>query len=122
MITASFGAVQYERGQPTYTDLLLYGMGAAVAFTALEALVSRGFRVPLMGGSDQVVTLGTALAFVSVALAITTALAVAAVLRGGVAWFGGALCASLVFILTESLEFILAEWVQERRGEPTEPH
>ena len=81
MITASFGAVQYERGQPTYTDLLLYGMGAVVAFTALEALVSRGFRVPLMGGSDQVVTLGTALAFVSVALAITTALAVAAVLR-----------------------------------------
>jgi len=120
MITASFAAVQYERGQPSYTDLLLYGMGAVVAFTALEALVSRGFRVPLEGGSDQVIALGTALAFVSVALAITTALGVAAALRGGAAWFGAALSASLVFILTESLEFILAEWMQERRGEPTE--
>ena len=119
MITASFAAVQYERGQPSYTDLL-YGMGAVVAFTALEALVSRGFRVPLEGGSDQVITLGTALAFVSVALAITTALGVAAALRGGAAWFGAALSASLVFIPTESLEFILAEWMQDRRGEPTE--
>lgn len=119
-ITASFGAVQLEHGQPGYVDLLLYGMGAVVAFTALEALVSRGFRVPLMGGSDQVITLGTALAFVSVALAITAALGLAAVLPGGVAWLGCALGASLVFILTESLEFILAGWVQERRGEPTE--
>ncbi len=120
MITASFGAVQHERGQPSYSDLLLYGMGAAVAFTALEALVTRGFRVALSGGSDQVITLGTALAFVSVAAAITTALAVAAALRGGAAWFGGALGASLVFLLIESMEFVLAEWVQERRGEPTE--
>ncbi len=112
--------MQHERGQPGYTDLLLYGLGAVVAFTALEALVTRGFRVPLMGGSDQVVTLGTAPAFVSVVLAITTALAVAALLRGGGAWFGAALAASIVFIVTESLEFILSEWVQERRGEPTE--
>jgi len=120
MITASFGAVQYERGQPGYTDLLLYGMGAVVAFTAMEGLATRGFRVPLTGGSDQVITLGTALAFVSVALAITTALAVAAALRGGVAWFGGSLAASLVFLLIESLELVLAEWVQEHRGETTE--
>ena len=71
--------MQYERGQPSYTDLLLHGMGAVVAFTALAALVSRGFRVPLEGGSGQVITLGT----VSVALAITTAVGVAAALRGG---------------------------------------
>ena len=76
--------------------------------------------MPLTGGSDQVITLGTALAFVSVALAITTALAVAAALRGGVAWFGGSLAASLVFLLIESLELVLAEWVQEHRGETTE--
>ncbi len=45
---------------------------------------------------------------------------VAAALRGGAAWFGVALSASLIFILTESLEFILAERMQERRAEPTE--
>jgi len=39
---------------------------------------------------------------------------------GRAAWFGVALSASLIFILTESLEFILAERMQERRAEPTE--
>lgn len=119
-ITASFGAVQHERGQPSYLDLLLFGMGAVIAFASLEGAVSAGFRRPLEAGSSQVVTLGTALAFLSVGLAITAALAVAHMLGGAVAWFGGALVGSLVFALAESLEFVLAEWVQERRGEPTE--
>lgn len=119
-ITASFGAVQHERGQPSYVDLLLFGVGAVIAFAVVEAVVSGGFRVPLMHGSEQVVTLGTALAFLSVAFAITTALGAAHFLRGGVAWFAGALGGSLVFVLAESLEFMLAEWLQERRGEPTE--
>lgn len=116
-ITASFGAVQHERGQPSYLDLLLFGVGAVLAFAALEGIVTRGFRNPLRTGSDQVVTLGTALAFMSVALAITAALGVAHILHGNVAWFAGATAGSLVFALAESLEFMVAEWVQERRGE-----
>jgi len=39
----------------------------------------------------------------------------------GWAWFGAAFGASLVFALVESLEFMLAEWLQERRGETVEP-
>jgi len=61
------------------------------------------------------VLLGTALAFVSIMIAIATARAVAAVLSGGWAWFGGAFCASLIFALVESLEFLVAGWLQERR-------
>lgn len=118
-ITASFGAVQHERGQPTYLDLLVFGVGAVIAFGGLEGIVSHGFRAPLKDEADQVVTLGTALAFLSVALAITSALGVAHVLRGSFAWFAGALIGSLVFALAESLEFMLAAWLQERRGEPT---
>ena len=120
MITASFGAVQHERGTPDFLDLLLYGMGAVAAFTALEAVVSRGFRVPLRTLTDQVMSLGTALAFVSVGLAITAAFGVATLLQGAVAWFAAPLVASLVFVVTESVEFMLAEWMQERRGEPTQ--
>jgi len=119
-ITASFGAVQHERGQPSYPDLLLFGVGAVIAFAVLEGLVTRGFRNPLRTGRDEVVTLGTALAFMSVALAITAALGVAHVLHGGVAWFAGAMAGSLVFALAESVEFVVAAWVQERRGQATE--
>ena len=119
-ITASFGAVELGRGQPTFGDLLLFGLGAVVAFGGLEGIVSRGFRTPLQKGTEQVVTLGTALAFISIVLAIATARGAAAILSGAWAWFLGALGPSLVFALIESLEFMLAEWVQERRGEPSD--
>jgi len=118
-ITASFGAVQLDRGQPHYVDLLLYGLGAVTAFSALEGAVTKGFRGALAVGSDQVISLGTALAFVSVGLAITAAHGVASALHGPVAWFAAALVASLVFVLAESVELVLAQWVQERREEPT---
>jgi len=119
-ITASFGAVSVQRGQPSFGDLILFGMGAVVAFGGLEGLLSHGFREPLEPGTDQVITLATALAFISIALAITAAQGVAQLLGGAAAWFGASLAASLVFALVESVEFVLAERMQERRGEPAD--
>ena len=116
-ITASFGAVQLERGSPRFIDLIVFGLGAVLAFAGLEGLLSSGFRTPLAKGTDQVITLGTALAFISISLAITAADGLARALHGSAAWFAGAFGASLVFVLVESLEFVLAEWIQERRGE-----
>ncbi|MGH2886308.1 MAG: hypothetical protein ACRDPA_27030 [Solirubrobacteraceae bacterium] len=120
-ITASFGAVELGRGAPRFGDLIVFGLGAVVAFGGLEGVASRGFRSPLEKGSDEVILLGTALAFISIVLAIAAARGIAAVLSGAWAWFGAAFCASLVFALVESVEFMFAEWLQERRGEPVEP-
>ena len=120
-ITASFGAVEIARGEPGLGDLIVFGLGAVVAFGGLEGLASRGFRAPLEKGSDDVVLLGTAVAFISIVLAIITARGVAGVLSGAWAWFAAALCASLVFALMETVEFMFAEWLQERRGQPTGP-
>ncbi len=120
-ITASFGAVELARGAPRFGDLIVFGLGAVVAFGGVEGVASRGFQAPLEKGSDDVILLGTALAFVSIVLAIAAARGVAAVLTGAWAWFGAAFGASLVFALVESVEFMLAEWLQERRGEPVEP-
>jgi hypothetical protein len=118
-ITASFGAVSLDRGKPHYAELLLFGLGAVTAFSALEGAVTKGFRAALDAGSDQVISLGTALAFVSVTLAITAAHGVASMLHGALAWYAAAFVASLTFALAESLELVLAQWVQERRAEPT---
>jgi hypothetical protein len=120
-ITASFGAVELGRGAPRFGDLIVFGLGAVVAFGGLEGLATGGFRSPLPKGSDDVILLGTALAFVSIVLAIATARGLAEVLSGAWAWFGAAFGASLVFALIESVEFMFAEWLQERRGEPVEP-
>lgn len=87
------------------------------AFSALEGAVTHGFRSALAVGSDEVISLGTALAFVSVAVAVTAAHGVASTLHGHVAWYASALVASLVFVLAESIELVLAQWVQERRSE-----
>jgi hypothetical protein len=119
-ITASFGAVQLQCGQPDFTDLILFGAGAVFAFGGLEGMLSRGFRAPLEAGADQVITLATALALVSIAVAIATAHVIAGVLSGAAAWFGGAFGASLVFAVIEGLEFMFAEWIQERRGAPND--
>lgn len=116
-ITASFGAVELGRGQPGFGDLLVFGLGAVIAFGGLEGIATSGFRTPLKTGSDQVVLLGTALGSISIVLGIATARGVAALLDDAWAWFAGAFCASLVFALTESLEFMFSEWIQERRGE-----
>jgi hypothetical protein len=120
-ITASFGAVELGRGSPGFGDLIVFGLGAVVAFGGLEGLASGGFRSPLQKGSNEVVLLGTALAFISIVLAIGAARGIAELLSGAWAWFGAAFGASLVFALVESVEFMFAEWVQERRGAPTEP-
>ena len=120
-ITASFGAVELGRGSPRFGDLIVFGLGAVVAFGGLEGVASNGFRSPLEKGSDDVILLGTALAFVSIVLAIAAARGIAALLSGGWAWFSAAFAASLVFALVESVEFMFAEWLQERRGESVEP-
>ena len=52
-ITATFGAVSVQRGQPSFGDLILFGMGAVVAFGGLEGLLNHGFREPLEPGTDQ---------------------------------------------------------------------
>lgn len=115
-ITASFAAVQAVRGSPAFGDLLLFGAGAVLAFGGLEGLLSQGFRRPLDRGADQVITLATALSFISVAIAICAARGAAELVHGHAAWLAGALSASLAFALVESLELMLAQWVQERRG------
>ena len=120
-ITASFGAVELGRGSPRFYDLIVFGLGAVVAFGGLEGVATGGFRSPLEKGSDDVILLGTALAFVSIVLAIATARGIAGLLDGAWAWFGAAFGASLVFALIESVEFMFAEWLQERRGEPVTP-
>lgn len=120
-ITASFGAVELGRGAPRFGDLIVFGLGAVVAFGGLEGLASRGFRSPLEKGSDEVILLGTSLAFISIVLAIAAARGIAAVLSGAWAWFGSAFGASLSFAMVESVEFVFAEWLQQRRGAPVEP-
>lgn len=86
MITATFGAVQWQHGSPVPGDLLLYGLGAVAGFTALEAAASRGARESLPEHSSNMKTLGTLMNFASVLLAIGAAIGVSALIKTDAAW------------------------------------
>ena len=106
-ITASFGAVELG-AEPRFGDLVVFGWSRRRIWR-LEGLATGGFRSPLQKGSNDVVLLGTALAFISIVLAIATARGIAELLSGAWAWFGAAFGASLVFALVESVEFMFAD-------------
>ena len=42
-ITASFGAVEIGLGSPRFGDLIVFGLGAVVAFGGLEGVATGGF-------------------------------------------------------------------------------
>jgi hypothetical protein len=117
-ITISFGALQRLEGQPTLLEILLFGVAAAVAVGVLEGAVTRGFRQRVGTAPAEVAMLGTALNFVSVAAGVGAAIAVAEIAGGLTAWVVGGAAGVTVYMLTESVEVLLAEYVQRWRGDP----
>lgn len=118
MVTASFGVLSAVAGSPTVGEILLFGIGAALPVAALEAVVTRGFRVPAETHPSEVAMLGTALNFASVAAGVGAALGGAETVGGGVGWPAAGFVAATVYMLAESVENLIAEVVQRRRGDP----
>jgi hypothetical protein len=117
-ITGSFGILQTTVGSPTVVEIVLFGVAAAATIGVIEGFVTRGFRVRTGVAPPEVRLLGTAQNFVSVAAGLGAAAGVAALLDAGVAWPLGACAATLVFLMAESAEILVAEFVQARRGDP----
>ena len=117
-ITAAFGAVQSVVGTPTVLQVLLFALAAAAVVGVLEGLVTRGFRVRVGTAPPEVAMLGTAQNVVSVALGIGAAAGLATLFPHGGAWPAAGALSILVFLLAESGETLLAEWIQARRGDP----
>lgn len=118
MITASFGMVSHIDGAPSVLELLLFGVGAAVAVALLEGGVTRGFRAAIEQTSQEVRMLGTAMSFASVAAGVAAALGAAEILDGTVVWPVAAFAAAMAYVVAESLELLLAEEIQAARGAP----
>lgn len=116
MITATFGAVQWQHGSAAPGDLLLYGLGAVTGFTVLEAAASRGARESLPEHSSNVKTLGTIMNFASVLLAIGAAIGLSALIKTDAAWPLCPAAAAAVYLIAESVELLIAERVQLARG------
>ncbi len=117
-ITASFGMLQTLVGSPTVAQVLLFAVAAALTIGALEATVTRGFRLRAGTAPTEVSMFGTALNFVSAAAGAAAAAGVGSLVHGTWAWPLGACVATAVFLFAESAEILLAEFVQKTRGDP----
>lgn len=117
-VTMSFGLLQTVARSPSVGEIVAFGVAAAAVVGMLEALATRGFRSAPPQPPPEVIMLGTALDFVSVAAGAGAALAVAELVEGFAAWPLAAAAAAFVFLATESLELAVAAWIQRRRGRP----
>lgn len=122
MITISFGALQSLAGSPSLTELLAFGVAAAIALALLEGAVSRGFVRRVGSAPAEVAMLGTAMNFASVAAGVGAAIAVGELWTTFGAWPAGAFCAAVAYVLAESAEMLIAERVQRSRGDPEAEH
>lgn len=118
MITSSFGALDKLAGSPSLIDILGFAMGAAAAFTVLQAATTKGFRRSPGMGPREVDLLGTALGILSVALGLGAAVAAGLALPAGAAWPAGAFLAAMVFTLGQALLIMLAARLERLRGDP----
>jgi hypothetical protein len=118
MITSSFGALDKLAGSPSLVDILGFAMGAAAAFTVLQAVTTRGFRRSPGAGPREVDLLGTAFGILSVALGLGAAVVAGLLLPAGAAWAAGAFLAAMAFMLGQALLLMLAARLERLRGDP----
>ncbi len=117
MITASFGMLNRLHGQPGFGEIFGFALAAVLAFTALQAVASSGFRTRPGTAPREVVMLGTALNVVSVGLGVGAATLTGLVLGPSAAWPLGGFLAASVFVLAEALELTLAARMERLFGD-----
>ena len=114
-ITASFGLLSVAAGTPTAPEIFAFAGGAVLAFAAVEAWVSGGFRHGLRDEPSEVKALGGSISVFSVGMALLAALSAGSLIGGFLAWPLGSFLATLLYLLLFALEIGLAELLCGRR-------
>ncbi len=108
MITSSYGILSGKLGSPSVGQTLLFGLGATLAFIALETLSARGLRRD-RGERSSIVALGSALNLVSVASGIALATLAPLILSPTLAWPAASFAATFTYLLFAGAELAAAE-------------
>jgi hypothetical protein len=120
MITTVLAATQVVLQTPHLPELFAYAAGATLAFAAVEAAATGGFRIRARPEPSTVVAAGTSLATVSVAAALGAGIGAAKLVDGPVGWFLAAFCATVTYGLLSGVEMALGHRQQEQRDERPE--
>ncbi|MER7895777.1 hypothetical protein ABTX62_06515 [Streptomyces sp. NPDC096046] len=112
-VTVALGLLNVEAKVPGAAHLVYFALGAAVAFSVLELLASRGFRKPLEKEPSTVTALGVSLSLASVGSSVMLAWGTAHFVRGVLAWPVTAFLVSVVYCAVAGMELGLAQRAQE---------
>jgi MFS family permease len=115
-LTALFGVISDESGIPKVGQCFLFVLGAGVAFALVNAAVTKWFSERLPQEPSEVVSLGTALSFFSMAAALGAGTLVAWLAGPWVAWPLAPLATSIAFIVIAGVEMGLAGYRHEAGG------
>lgn len=113
-ITSAFGILSAVRGSPGVAAIFAFAIGAILAFSAVEAVASGGFRHGLEDEPSRIRALGSSISFLSVGLGILTAFAVGRLAGGLLAWAVGSFFTTVIYLLFFALEISVAECLRDR--------
>jgi hypothetical protein len=115
-ITATFGVLSKQQHAPDVFECFLYVIGAGIAYTGINVIVSRGFTERFPREPSEVVALGVSLSFFSTCVALGVAVLIGWGVDGWLSWLLGPFGASVVFLLGAGLELAVAGWRHESGG------
>ncbi|MEW2636292.1 hypothetical protein AB0903_32780 [Streptomyces sp. NPDC048389] len=118
-ITGGLAMLNADARQPGTVHILYFALGAAAAFSLLEALVSAGFRKPLEEEPSTVTALGISLSFLSVTTAVALAWLTAHFVGGRLAWPITGFTVSMVYPLIAGVEPAVAQRARESSNTET---
>ncbi len=119
-VTASAAILNLEARQSGAVHLIYFAAAAAVAFSLLETVATRGFRKPLEQEPSTVTALGIAFSIASVAGTVTLAWVVAHFVGGMAAWPMTGFLVSVVYPVAAGMELALAQRFREASDQDTE--
>lgn len=107
-ITSCFGIVSVVIGNPDVLRIFLFLSGATLAFALSEAAVSRGFKDRIRPDPSDVVMLGSAMAVISVSVAVAVAWLASELVRSDAGWFLAPFAGTVAYVALSSVEMAVA--------------
>lgn len=110
--TCSFGMLAHTDGPLSVLRIFMFVAGTGIAFAAVNALVTSGFRERVEQEPPVVVALATSFSIISVSAGVGVAALFGWGLGGWLAWLIGSVLATWAYLSIAALEMALARGVQ----------